>query len=91
MTEEFYEHKRAGIEAKSNENINKNRFEIKAKIDDDKGDGVNDVRIFCFDCTLLLAKHNHQMKFIFHDRRLLSEIDSRQQATLFNVALNTCT
>ena len=86
LTEEFYEHKRAGIEVKSNENINKNRFEIKAKIDDDKGDGVNDVKIFCFDWTLLLAKHNHTMKFIFHDSRLLSEIDSRQQATLFNVA-----
>jgi len=86
LTEEFYEHKRAGIEVKSNEGVNKTRFEIKAKIDDDKGDGVNDVKIFCFDLTLLLAKHNHKMKFIFHDSRLLSEIDSRQLATLFNVA-----
>lgn len=86
LTEEFYEHKRSGIEVKSNDGINKNRFEIKAKIDDDKGDGVNDVKIFCFDWTLLLAKHNHKMQFIFHDSRLLSEIDSRQQATLFSVA-----
>lgn len=86
LAEEFYEHKRAGIEVRNNEGTNKNRFEIKAKIDDDKGDGVNDVKIFCFDWTLLLAKHNHKMKFIFHDSRLLSEIDSRQQAALFNVA-----
>jgi len=91
LTEEFYEHKRAGIEVKSNDGINKNRFEIKAKIDDDKGDGVNDVKIFCFDWTLLLAKHNHKMQFIFHDSRLLSEIDSRQQATLFNVAYEKTT
>ena len=88
LAEEFYEHKRAGIEVRINEGINKNRFEIKAKIDDDKGDGVNDVKLFCFDWTLLLAKHNHKMKFIFHDSRLLSEIDSRQQATLFKVAHN---
>ncbi|MBZ4191563.1 DUF2326 domain-containing protein [Niabella beijingensis] len=86
LAEEFYEHKRAGIEVKSNEGVNKNRFEIRAKIDDDKGDGVNDVKIFCFDWTLLLAKHHHKMEFIFHDSRLLSEIDSRQQASLFNVA-----
>lgn len=85
---EFYEKKRAGIEIKMNEGINKNRFEIKAKIDDDKGDGVNDVKIFCFDWTMLLAGHNHKMKFLFHDSRLLSEIDSRQQASLFNVAFD---
>ncbi|HEY4326623.1 MAG TPA: DUF2326 domain-containing protein [Mucilaginibacter sp.] len=86
LTEEFYEHKRAGIDIKSNEGINKTRFEIKAKIDDDKGDGVNDVKIFCFDWTILKAKHHHQVKLLFHDSRLLSEIDSRQQATLMKVA-----
>jgi uncharacterized protein YydD (DUF2326 family) len=45
------------------------------------------VKIFCFDWTLLLASHNHKVDFIFHDSRLLSEIDSRQQAALFHVAL----
>ncbi len=87
LTSEFYEKKRAGIDIKVNDGINKNRFDIKAKIDDDKGDGVNDVKIFCFDWTILLAKHNHKMNFLFHDSRLLSEIDTRQQASLFNVAL----
>jgi len=86
FAEEFYENKKAGIEIKNNEGINKNRFEIRAKIDDDKGDGVNDVKIFCFDWTILKAKHNHKVDFIFHDSRLLSEIDSRQVATLFRVA-----
>ncbi|MCX2575701.1 DUF2326 domain-containing protein [Pedobacter sandarakinus] len=86
LTDEFYEHKRAGIDIKSNEGINKTRFEIKAKIDDDKGDGVNDVKIFCFDWTILKAQHNHNVKLLFHDSRLLSEIDSRQQATLMKVA-----
>ncbi|WCT12337.1 DUF2326 domain-containing protein [Mucilaginibacter jinjuensis] len=86
FAEEFYENKRAGIEIKNNEGINKTRFDIKAKIDDDKGDGVNDVKIFCFDWTILKAQHNHKIKFIFHDSRLLSEIDSRQVATLFRVA-----
>jgi uncharacterized protein YydD (DUF2326 family) len=86
LAEEFYENKKAGIEIKNNEGINKTRFEIKAKIDDDKGDGVNDVKIFCFDWTILKAKHKHRVKFIFHDSRLLSEIDTRQVGTLFRVA-----
>jgi uncharacterized protein YydD (DUF2326 family) len=56
LAADFYENKRAGIEIKINDLINKSRFEIKAKIDDDKGDGVNDVKIFCFDWTLLLTR-----------------------------------
>jgi uncharacterized protein YydD (DUF2326 family) len=87
LASEFYENKKAGIEIKPNDGVNKTRFNIKAKIDDDKGDGVNDVKIFCFDWTLLLGSHHHKVNFIFHDSRLLSEIDSRQQAALFNVAL----
>jgi uncharacterized protein YydD (DUF2326 family) len=86
LASQFYENKRAGIEIKNNDGINKSRFEIRAKIDDDKGDGVNDVKIFCFDWTILLAGHNHMVKFLFHDSRLLSEIDTRQVATLFKVA-----
>lgn len=86
LASQFYENKRAGVEIKNNDGINKTRFEIKAKIDDDKGDGVNDVKIFCFDWTILLAGHNHIVKFLFHDSRLLSEIDTRQVATLFKVA-----
>lgn len=87
LASEFYENKKAGIEIIPNDGINRTRFEIRAKIDDDKGDGVNDVKIFCFDWTLLLARHHHKVDFIFHDSRLLSEIDSRQQASLFHVAL----
>jgi len=86
LADQFYEHKRAGIEIKNNEGVNKQRFDIKAKIDDDKGDGVNDVKIFCFDWTLLKAKHNHKINFLFHDSRLLSEIDTRQVGTIFSVA-----
>lgn len=86
VASQFYENKRAGIDIRNNDGQNKQRFEIKAKIDDDKGDGVNDVKIFCFDWTLLRGGHNHKIKFLFHDSRLLSEIDSRQVATLFEIA-----
>lgn len=88
FTEKFYDNKTAGITVKNNEHPNKLRYDIQAKIQDDRGDGVNEVKIFCFDWTILTAQHNHKMKFLFHDGRILSEIDPRQVATMFRVAYN---
>ncbi|KYG79368.1 hypothetical protein AWW67_13415 [Roseivirga seohaensis] len=86
FADQFYGKKRAGIEIHNNDGKNKNRFDIKAKIDDDKGDGVNYIKIFCYDWTMLKGQNNHTVKFLFHDGRLLSEIDPRQVATLFEIA-----
>lgn len=86
FAEQFYENKKAGIEIKNNTGENQLRFDIKAAIDSDTGDGVGYVKIFCFDWTLLASRHNHEVKFIFHDSRLLSEIDPRQVAILFQAA-----
>lgn len=86
IANQFYEKKKAGIEIKNNDGKNKTRYDIKAKIDDDKGDGVNDIKIFCFDWTLLKGQNNHSVQFIFHDGRLLEPVDPRQVATLFEIA-----
>ena len=86
LVEEFYENKKAGIEVKNNEGLNRLRFDVSAKIQDDAGDGVNEVKIFCFDWTLLKARHNHEVDFLFHDGRLLSDMDPRQRSTLFRIA-----
>jgi uncharacterized protein YydD (DUF2326 family) len=86
LSEQFYEGKSSGITIENNEGQNKLRFEIKAKIEDDTGDGVNEVRTFCFDWTLLKGQYNHNVKFIFHDSRLISENDPRQVATMLKIA-----
>ncbi|QHV97302.1 DUF2326 domain-containing protein [Spirosoma endbachense] len=86
FVDQFYSDKSAGIQIEINDDFNRQRFDIRARIDDDKGDGVGAVKIFCFDWTLLEGKHNHNVNFLFHDSRLLSEIDSHQVATLFQVA-----
>lgn len=86
FAERFYKDKSAGITIENNERINQKRFEIKAKIEDDAGDAVNEVKIFCFDWTLLKAGHNHNVKFLFHDSRITDGMDSRQVKTLFEVA-----
>ena len=83
ISNEFYENKLAGINVSNNEGDNKIRYNINAHIDGDTGDGVSKVKIFCFDWTLLLGKHNHNIKFIFHDGRILDGMDPRQISTLF--------
>lgn len=90
LTEQFYEGKPSGITIENNSGNNRLRFNIKAKIMDDTGDGVNEVRTFCFDWTLLKGQYNHQVKFLFHDSRLISENDPRQVATMLKLAHQEC-
>ncbi|GHT37169.1 hypothetical protein FACS189435_1600 [Bacteroidia bacterium] len=90
LSEQFYEGKSSGITIENNERQNKLRFDIKAKIEDDTGDGVNEVRTFCFDWTLLKGQYSHNVKFIFHDSRLISENDPRQVATMLKIAHYEC-
>lgn len=50
FVEKFYSEKNSGITIENNEGKNSIRFDIKAKIQDDAGNAVNEVKIFCFDC-----------------------------------------
>ena len=86
VSKEFYSDKPGGITIVNNEGQNKLRFDINARIQDDASDGINEVKIFCFDFTLLRARHNHNIDFIIHDSRLFSNMDPRQRATLFKLA-----
>ena len=86
FSREFYDNKPGGIDITNNDGTNKLRFNINAKIQDDASDGIGEVKIFCFDWSLLKAKHNHKINFIFHDSRLLANMDPRQRAILFKLA-----
>lgn len=86
LTDSFYADKPSGISITNNDGTNKLRFTINAKITDDAGDGVNDVRTFCYDWALLLGHYNHNVDFIFHDSRIVSDLDSRQMITMLKVA-----
>ncbi len=67
----------------NNDSDNKIRYDIKAKIDDDKSDGINNVKIFSYDLTLLLKGFGHKVNFLFHDSRILDGIAPRQKYELF--------
>lgn len=83
----FYNNKASGIKTTNNTKDNNLRFEIEAKIEDDNGDGINEVKIFCFDFTVfLISQTKHKIKFIFHDSRILSNMDVRQRAILLKMA-----
>jgi uncharacterized protein YydD (DUF2326 family) len=86
FSERFYGERPGGLTVKNNEGDNQIRFDINAHIKDDASDGINEVKIFCFDMTVLTLRHNHEVNFIFHDSRLFSNMDPRQAATAFKIA-----
>ncbi|MCB0517543.1 MAG: DUF2326 domain-containing protein [Lewinellaceae bacterium] len=87
IVQQCYDDKSAGIEIENNEGINQIRFNINPYIDTDGGGGVNKVKIFCFDWTLLLAQHRHKVKFLWHDSLIFEGVDPRQRGTLLKYAL----
>lgn len=85
LAKKFYPKAPAGITIRNNEGENQIRFDLDVRIQNDASDGINEVRLFCFDMTLLLT-NSHQVKFVIHDSRLFSDIDPRQRAVLFKTA-----
>lgn len=86
----FYPKKRSGLVINNNSGENMLRFNLDARIEDDSSDGVNEVRIFCFD-LLLLNCQKSKMRFLAHDSRLFANMDPRQRETLFRIVNDACT
>lgn len=89
MAKLFYPRKRSGLSIENNTGENQLRFKLDARIEDDSSDGVNEVKIFCFDMLLLMQKVSN-FEFIIHDSRLLANMDPRQRTTLYRVAYDKC-
>lgn len=80
----FYNDKPSGLSITTNSKDNKLSFDINPNIEGDSSDGINEVKIFCYDMTNLFLM-NHNVKFLFHDSRLLSNIDPRQRLTILDI------
>jgi len=85
----FYKDKASGLDIKVNDKDNKLRFDINAKIIGDSSDGISEVCIFCFDLTLLTLKKTN-IRFLFHDSRLLANMDPRQRLSLIKIINEEC-
>jgi len=83
ISKRFFPNSAAGITIYNNSGDNQIRFDIDAKIDADASDGINNIKIFCYDLTLLIKGYAHKINFLFHDSRLLDGVDSRKTAELF--------
>lgn len=81
----FYPSSLPGITVKNNNGANQTRYDIEAKIPSDSSDGINSVKLFCYDVTILMQENNHTMDFIFHDSRLFSDIDETHCNELFKI------
>lgn len=86
LANEFYSEVPAGISITNNEGNNQERFKISAKIQNDASDGINEVKIFCYDLNNLINSKVHHFQSIFHDSRMFSDIDPRQRAILLRRA-----
>lgn len=86
LTGKFYDDKKGAISVKNNEGDNKLRYNIDVHIQDDASDGINEVRIFCFDILLLMLQKHHSIKFLFHDSRLFANMDTHQRFTALSIA-----
>jgi uncharacterized protein YydD (DUF2326 family) len=85
LAKRFYPNSTAGITVRNNDGDNQIRYNIDAKISADRSDGIGNIKIFCYDLTILLKGFAHRVNFIFHDSRLLSDTDPRQIAELFKI------
>ena len=85
----FYPKKKSGLVIKNNTGENKLRYSIEARIEDDSSDGVNEVRMFCFDWLLLNCEVS-KIRFIAHDSRLFANMDPRQREALFEIVYEGC-
>jgi len=81
----FYPDALAGVTVRNNDGKNQIRYDIEAKIQSDSSDGINSVKLFCYDLTLLMHGNNHFMNFMFHDSRLFSDIDEVHCNVLFEI------
>ena len=87
LAQRFYPNKTSGIQIDNNESEkNQNRFNVSVEIQDDSSDGVNSIKIFCFDYTIMLNGYNNNVRFICHDSRLFSDTDPRQKRECIKIA-----
>jgi uncharacterized protein YydD (DUF2326 family) len=88
LAKELYPKSASGITINVKKGENQLAFTIDPRIDSDASDGINNVKIFCYDLTILFEGKNHNIKFVFHDSRIFDSVDERQLAVIFRILYN---
>ncbi|MDR2406769.1 MAG: DUF2326 domain-containing protein [Bacteroidales bacterium] len=85
LAKKLYPQSSSGITINVKKGENQLAFAIDPRIASDASDGINNVKVFCYDLTILFEGKNHNIKFVFHDSRLFDSIDERQLANMFRI------
>lgn len=86
LVKKFYENQGGSFKINLTKDA-KYLFDLDIHIPRDKSQGVNEVKIFCYD-FLLYELNPDILGFIAHDGCIFSEMDPRQKSVIFKVALD---
>lgn len=85
LVKKFYENHGGALQVSLADDA-KYLFNLDIHVPKDGSQGVNEVKIFCYD-FLLYELNPHLLGFIAHDGCIFSEMDPRQKSMIFKVAL----
>ncbi|SFD10200.1 hypothetical protein SAMN02745724_03496 [Pseudoalteromonas denitrificans DSM 6059] len=88
LAKRFYPEVPAGISIQNNEGNNQERFNISFKIQNDASDGINEVKIFCYDLNNLINSSVNSFQSVFHDSRMFSDIDQDKELYCYNKVMH---
>lgn len=86
---QFYKDHGGALRISKNAGEAKYLFDIAPYIQKDTSQGVNEVKVFCYDMLLFLLNPK-LLGFMAHDSRIFSGMDPRQIRTMFKIVLETC-
>jgi len=89
MAKRFYPDSTAGVEVKSNDGENQICYDIDPRLDSDNSFGIGNVKILCYDTTLLFRGARHSIQFLFHDSCVLHGIDTIHVEEWFQTLYDT--
>jgi uncharacterized protein YydD (DUF2326 family) len=85
LARKLYPQSASGITINVRKGENQLAFTIDPRLDSDASDGINNVKVFCYDLTILFEGKNHNVNFVFHDSRIFDSVDERQLAIMFRI------
>ncbi len=85
LVKKFYDNKGGSFSIEDNKSA-KYLFDINIHVPKESSQGIGEIKIFCYDVLLLLLNLD-LLGFLAHDGCIFSEVDPRQQATIFKVII----
>jgi len=85
LVKEFYDNQGGSLKIEESPTA-KYLFNINSHIPKEGSQGVGEVKVFCYDVLLYLLNKD-LLGFLAHDGCLFSEMDRRQQATIFKIII----